>query len=340
MAAECRSAATASRTISAAPSRRPVSSLEQREHVAAGQVLVEQRLPEVGRQVGQVERERHVVGEPATFEVDHRFARGKVEAAGDGGRRRRPGRRPGPRCGPGRPGRVSARPCRWSMPWRYLRWRGDGADARDPLDQPLPAEQLECFADGVAGDPEVAAPVPARRADVLRRAARASPGAAGRRPSAGLGRPGAAGCSGRPEDRSQPRVHDTNPSDLLDLSDGAPPSATRFLASHLPDLRKHRSGEQVPPPGVSTSVGTGRSRPRSEQASYGVAQRLLRVDPGLARLGHEGQQPLAEVVASRALGRVGPVALEPVEHLVGVEQRRKPRREPVGDRRRAASRWP
>ena len=43
--------------------------LEQHEHVVAGQVLVEQRLAEVADDVGQVERERDVVGQAAALET-------------------------------------------------------------------------------------------------------------------------------------------------------------------------------------------------------------------------------------------------------------------------------
>ena len=62
-----------------------------------------------------------------------------------------------------------------------------------------------------------------------------------------------------------------------------------------------------------------------------VAQRLLGVGTAGARLGHEGEQPIAQIGGSRYVGW-GASPAQPVEHLVGVQQCWQPGCEPVGDR--------
>ena len=88
------------------------------------------------------------------------------------------------------------------------------------------------------------------------------------------------------------------------------------------------------PSGVAATARPLRSG-GDRSAAYGVAQRLLGVDAGRAGLDDQRQQPLAdaprdvaESVARRRRSR-RPARLEPVEHLVGEQQRRQRRREAV-----------
>src|SRR5690606_36512992 len=66
---------------------------EQDEDVVAGEVLGEQRLPEVAGDVGEVERQRQPVDAPDPLDVDDRLPRRAAEPGGDlAGRRDEPGR--------------------------------------------------------------------------------------------------------------------------------------------------------------------------------------------------------------------------------------------------------
>ena len=176
--------------------RRAREPLEEDEDVVAGQVLLEQALPEVADDVREVERQRQVVGEAPALDVDHRspaaMSSRRATAAGAG---TSPETRTSLRTAPA-PCSVSARPQSSSMLCAVLRCATTGAEAGDPLDQALAAQQVERLTDGVARDPELARPARPRTGAARRRAARAGPGGAGRRPPAGPGRPDAAGGSG------------------------------------------------------------------------------------------------------------------------------------------------